>query len=101
MEEHSALIEAIFEAVNALLWVLPEAYRPAPETVLAVPTVLAGVLAVWRWFMARYAPRASNHPLVVTLDRALNVLAVNSRRLEVRAPVVKERLSAPPPAGDP
>lgn len=97
MEEHSAL----FEAINTLLWVLPEEYRPSPEMVLAIPTVLAFVLAVWRWLMARFAPRASNHPLVVALDRTLNVLAVNSRRLEVRASVVKERPSGPPPGGEP
>lgn len=93
MDESSTLVDVI----NAVLAVLPEEYRPSAEAMIALPTLLAMALALWRWVMARWFPKASNHPLVVALDRTLNVLAINSKRLEVRAPVVRERFSKPPP----
>jgi hypothetical protein len=90
--EDSALVEVI----NTLLGFVPEQYRPIAEALLALMSALSLLLAAVRPILARYAPRLSGSAPVVVVDRVLNFLAGNSKRLEVRAPVVKERLSMPP-----
>jgi hypothetical protein len=63
---------------------------------MALMSALSMLLAAVRPLMAKYAPRLSRSIPVVLVDRALNLMAGNSRKLELRAPVVKSRLSGTP-----
>jgi hypothetical protein len=59
---------------------------------------LAGVvLAAVRWALAKWAPRFSNSAVVVMADRVLHTVVANSKPLELRKNVMKERLSSIPP----
>jgi hypothetical protein len=82
--------------IDALLWFVPEQYRPVVEALMALMSALSLLLAAVRPVMARLAPRLSNSAWVVLLDRLLNSLAGNSKRLEVRQSVVDERVSGRP-----
>lgn len=85
---------ALVNVINAFAaFLTPE----QAKTVMAWLYVASIVLAGLRWFLAWAAPRFSNHPVVVAIDRLLNKLVANSKPLELRKNVVKERLSSPPP----
>lgn len=84
------------DTIGTVLAMVPERYRANVEAVMALMAALSVFLGTVRPILAKYAPKLSGSAPVVMLDRALNVLAANSKRLEVRAPVVKERLSGAP-----
>ena len=85
--------QTTIDAIAQLLVLLPEHYV---VNVMAALWVLGPLLHLVRAGLAKWAPAFSNHPAVVALDRALHFLAANSRRLEERANVVRQRRSMPP-----
>lgn len=98
MEALIMLLESIDwgpDTINAVLGAIPDRYRANVEAVLALMAALSVFLGTVRPIMAKVAPRLSGSAPVVMLDRLLNVLAGNSRRLEARRPV-QERLSGVP-----
>ena len=84
-------IGAIVDVVAGFL--TPEQAKTAMAWLYFLSAVYAGV----RWALARWAPAFSNKAAVVAVDRLLHALFANSKPLELRKNVVRERLSNPPP----
>lgn len=112
MEALSLLLGTLLEwspdTINFVLGLIPDRYKANVEAVLALMAALSVFLGAVRPILARYAPKLSGSAPVVVIDRLLNLLAGNSKRLEVRAPVLNERLygmprqpTIRPPGGEP
>lgn len=88
--------DVVIDAVNTLLGFLPEQWKPRVQAVLALLSAGSAFLALWRPFIAHVAPRFAGSAPYVMIDRLLDYVVMNSRRVEVRPKVVKARRSLPP-----
>jgi hypothetical protein len=76
-------------AINTLLGLVPEAYRPAIEALMALLYALAGFLAVARPLLNRFVKNGQSRAWLDAFDWLLDKLALNTRPLAKRV--------APPP----
>jgi hypothetical protein len=90
--------DVVIDAINTLLGFLPEEWKPRAQAILALLSAGSGILALWRPFIAYVAPKLAGSAPYVAIDRLLDYVVMNSRRVEVRPRVLKARLSSPPPA---